>query len=41
MTNEQETTPELTKEEYERILQEERLYYIRESIINEELLRDV
>ena len=34
MTNEQETTPELTKEEYERILEEERLYYIREGIIN-------
>lgn len=34
MSNESKTEVELTEEEFERILEEERLYYIREGIIN-------
>lgn len=30
MTNEKETAPELTKEEYERILEEDDRYFIQE-----------
>lgn len=30
MTNEKETAPELTKEEYERILKEDERYFIQE-----------
>lgn len=39
--NEPKTEIELTKEEFERIVKEEELHYIRESIINAELLRDM
>lgn len=34
MTNEQETTPELTEEEIERILEEEDRYYIEQGVAN-------
>ena len=34
MSNESKTEVELSEEEFERILEEERLYYIREGIIN-------
>ena len=34
MSNESKTEGELSEEEFERILEEERLYYIREGIIN-------
>ena len=39
--NEPKTEIELTEEEFERIVKEEELHYIRESIINAELLRDL
>lgn len=34
MSNESKTEVELTEEEFEKFLEEERLYYIREGIIN-------
>lgn len=39
--NEQETAPELTKEERERILEEELRFILLEEAINEERMRDV